>query len=97
MPAKAKRPAAYSEPPVLEGWKDKKITAVHEDKAKRALRRALADEGVSYPQLAAKLRRMGIEISDGGLENKISRGSFTAGFLFQCLGALGVKSVDIEG
>jgi ribosome-binding protein aMBF1 (putative translation factor) len=94
---KPKREAAYGEPPAPEAWKDKKITVEYEAKVKALVRSAMADAGLSYAQLAGKLRKKGIEISDKGLENKIARGSFSAPFLLQCLDALGVRSVDLPG
>ena len=91
--AKPKREAAYGEPPVptvRKGAKD----ALYEARAKAALRKVMDERGIGYDELAAKLRKKGVEISDGGLENKIARGTFTAAFLIQCLDALGVKSIQ---
>lgn len=51
----------------------------------------LSETGNDYEALAAKLNAMGIEISARGLENKISRGGFSAAFLLQCATALGVS------
>ena len=93
--SKPKREAAYGEPPVptpRKGAKD----AIYEARAKKALRDAMDAQGVSYDELAAKLRKRGVEISDGGLENKIARGTFTAAFLIQCLDALGAQSLSIR-
>ena len=39
--------------------------------------------------LAARLAEQGVTISPGGLANKISRGGFSAAFLFQAAKALG--------
>ena len=91
---KPKREAAYGEPPiptVRKGAKD----ALYEGRAKKALRAAMDAQGVSYDELAAKLRKKGIEISDGGLENKIARGTFSAAFMIQCMDALGAKRIDL--
>ena len=91
---RAKREAAFGEPPiptVRKGAKD----ALYEARAKRALRDAMEAEGVGYEELAAKLRRKGVEISDGGLENKIARGTFTAAFMIQCMEALGVDRISV--
>jgi hypothetical protein len=91
--AKPKREAAYGEPPVPTARKGAK-DAIYEARAKAALRRAMNDNGIGYDELAAKLRKKGVEISDGGLENKIARGTFTAAFLIQCLDALDVQSIQ---
>jgi hypothetical protein len=92
--SKSKREAAYGEPPVPTARKGAK-DAIYEARAKAALRKAMDDKGIGYDELAAKLRKKGVEISDGGLENKIARGTFTAAFLIQCLDALGAKTVQI--
>lgn len=91
---KPKREAAYGEPPVPTARKGAK-DAIYEGRAKAALRRVMDEQGVSYDELAAKLRKKGVEISDGGLENKIARGTFTAAFLIQCLDALGAKAIQL--
>jgi len=36
-------------------------------------------------------KRLGVEISAGGVANKISRGGFGAAFLLQCMEALGIN------
>ena len=51
--------------------------------------------GVSYGELAAKLRKKGVEINDGGLENRKARGTVTATFLIQSLDASGVKGIQV--
>lgn len=92
--SKPKREAAYGEPPIPTARKGAK-DAIYEARAKAALRKAMDAQGVSYDELAAKLRKKGVEISDGGLENKIARGTFTAAFLIQCLDALGAAHIDL--
>ena len=92
---KPKREAAYGEPPVPTARKGAK-DAIYEARAKTALRKAMDDQGVSYDELAAKLRKKGVEISDGGLENKIARGTFSAAFLIQCLDALGLSHLETK-
>jgi len=92
--SKPKREAAYGEPPIPTARKGAK-DALYEARAKAALRKAMDDKGIGYDELAAKLRKKGVEISDGGLENKIARGTFTAAFLIQCLDALGAKAIQI--
>lgn len=60
----------------------------YEDKAKALLRYAMGQRGADNEQLASRLKKMGIEMSVGDLENEISRGNFTAAFLLQCIEAL---------
>ena len=89
MPVKSKPKA--SPPPKPEARKALPINAEYEDKAKTLLRSMLTETGNDYDALAVKLNAMGIEISARGLENKISRGGFSAAFLLQCADALGVE------
>ena len=65
---KPKREAAHGEPPIPTARKGAK-DALYERRAKTALRKAMDDKGIGYEELAAKLRKKGVEISDGGLEN----------------------------
>jgi len=66
-----------------------------EEKAKGILRAEMARNSVTYAQLVEKLAEKGIEDNERNLRNKVSRGKFTAGFLLQCLSALGVRSVNL--
>lgn len=71
------------------------INAEYEDKAKALLKYAMAQKSVSIEELARRLNGMGVEISAGGLANKISRGGFPSGFLLQCMEALEVNLVAL--
>jgi hypothetical protein len=66
------------------------------DKAKRLLKAELKRRGVGYRELAEKLTAMGIPETERNLGNKISRGSFTAAFLLQCLEAIGCTSIRLS-
>ena len=78
-------------PPKPEARKDVPINAEYEEKAKALLRYAMAQKGVGIDELAGLLNDMGVEISAGGLANKISRGGFTSAFLLQCMEAMGIN------
>jgi hypothetical protein len=67
-----------------------------EEKAKGILRAEMARHGTTYAQLVGKLAEKGIEDNERNLRNKVSRGKFTAGFLLQCLSALGCRSLHLE-
>ncbi|WP_263286570.1 DUF6471 domain-containing protein [Roseovarius aestuarii] len=56
----------------------------------------MARHSVTYAQLVEKLAKKGIEDNERNLRNKVSRGKFTAGFLLQCLSALGCTSLQLE-
>jgi hypothetical protein len=67
-----------------------------EEQAKTILRVEMARKGTTYAQLVEKLAAIGIEDNERNLRNKVSRGKFTAGFLLQCLVALGVMGLQLE-
>ena len=67
-----------------------------EDKAKNLLRAEMARTGITYAQLSEKLAAIGVEDNERNLRNKVSRGKFTAGFLLQCLSALGCSSLRLD-
>ena len=66
-----------------------------EEKAKGLLRGEMARRGVTYAQLADRLAGIGVDENERNLRNKVSRGKFTAGFLLQCLTAIGVDTLHI--
>jgi hypothetical protein len=76
-------------------WKDSPKTVEFETKAKNLLKGELKRKGVTYAQLAEKLHAMGIPETERNLNNKISRGGFTAAFLLQCLEAIEAKTISI--
>jgi hypothetical protein len=51
---------------------------------------------VTYAQLAEKLATLGVVENERNLNNKISRGGFTAAFLLQCLEAVGARSLQLS-
>jgi hypothetical protein len=59
------------------------------------LKAELKRKHVSYADLAEKLTAMGVPESERNLANKISRGSFTAVFLIQCLEAVGCHTLHL--
>ncbi|MEZ5895026.1 MAG: DUF6471 domain-containing protein [Parvularculaceae bacterium] len=72
--------------------KDKEYQA----KAKGLLRAEMVKRDLSYEDLAEKLANIGIEESAKNLSNKIGRGAFTAGFMLQCLEALGCDALRLS-
>lgn len=77
-----------SSPPKPQPRKETPINKQFEDKAKDLVRGAMKHRSVDIETLHGKLSDMGVEISKGGLANKISRGGFSSAFLLQCLEAL---------
>ena len=71
-------------------------TAPYEDKAKNILKAELKRRGITYAQLAEKLKAFGANENERNLANKISRGSFTAAFFMMCMDAIGANSINLE-
>ena len=67
-----------------------------EEKAKGLLRGEMARQGVTYAQLVTRLAEIGVDENERNLRNKVSRGKFTAGFLIQCLTALGCSALHLH-
>lgn len=63
---------------------------------KGLLRAEMARRQVTYKGLVEKLEAVGIKETEANLRNKISRGSFTAAFLIQCLAAMGVTTLRLD-
>lgn len=71
------------------------VDAEWQARVKRLLKAELKRRDVSYKQLAERLGEMGIQESERNINNKISRGGFTAVFFMQCLVAIGVKTLNL--
>ncbi len=78
-------------PPMPEPRKAVPINAEFEEKAKALLRYAMSQRGIGPDEMAEKLNKIGVDISAGGVANKISRGGFSAMFLLQCMEALEIN------
>ena len=65
-------------------------------RVKGLLKAELKRRNVGYKQLAEKLEAMGIHDSERNINNKISRGGFTAVFFVQCLVAIGCTTLHLE-
>ena len=85
-----------AKPPKQSARKEDPVNAEYEKKAKAFLRYAMTQKGVGPEELSERLSKIGVEISAGGLANKISRGGFSASFLMQCADALGVELITIS-
>ena len=65
-------------------------------RVKGILKAELKRRNLSYRQLAERLEAMGIHESERNINNKISRGGFTAVFFVQCLIAIGANNVALR-
>ena len=61
-----------------------------EKKSANLLKAELKRHGVTYAQLAEKIGEKEVNI-----RNKLSRGKFTAAFLFAALSAIGVTRIEV--
>ena len=66
-------------------------------KVKGLLRSELARRQLSYADLAERLQAIGVKDDPRNIKNKIGRGSFTAVFFFQCMEAIGVQNIHLNG
>lgn len=66
----------------------------YEAKARLAIRQALCRHGLTYRKLADLLTTKGYPHTKVSLTNKISRGTFSAGFLFLCLDVITGQDVS---
>ncbi len=62
------------------------------EQVKRLLKSELVRRGISNEELVNRLQAIGVEETKASVESKISRGTFSAVFLLQCLNAIGCKT-----
>ncbi|MFY1046073.1 DUF6471 domain-containing protein [Chryseobacterium sp. GP-SGM7] len=67
-----------------------------DDKAKRLLKSELVKRGITNADLVTLLSEIGVEETKASIDSKISRGSFSATFLLQCLTVVGCHKLEIE-
>jgi Domain of unknown function (DUF6471) len=70
-------------------------TVEFETRAKNLLKAELKRRGITYAGLAEKLVGIGVTENERNLNNKISRGGFTAAFLLQCLDVIGASDLRL--
>lgn len=64
--------------------------------AKGVLRGEMVRRRIDYADLVALLAEDGVKETQANLRNKVSRGSFTAAFLFRCLHVMQVKTLHLD-
>jgi hypothetical protein len=67
-----------------------------QERVKGVLKSELKRRGVSYKQLAEKLKELGVHETDRNIANKLARGGFSAVFMVQCLEAIGCNTVQLH-
>lgn len=71
----------------LPEWEKRVQTLLKVEMAKRSL---------TYKQVSEKLAQLGVVESEPNIRNKLSRGTFSAVFLIQCLEAIGTRSLQLS-
>lgn len=66
------------------------------DYARGLLRGEMTRRRITYEDLVTRLADIGVKETGANLRNKLSRGSFTAIFLLQCLTAMGATSLQLD-
>lgn len=64
-------------------------------KAAKVLRGEMMLHDVTTERLAEGLKRYGVNLGVHALNKKIHRGSFSFAFFLQCMGVMGVESLDL--
>lgn len=64
---------------------------------KGILKGELKRRNLSYADLAERLKAIGVKDNERNISNKISRGTFTAVFFFQCMEAIGTRTIHLVG
>lgn len=72
------------------------VNVEYEELAKNLLKAELKRRGVTYAQLAEKLETIGVHETERNLNNKISRGGFSAAFLLMCLAVVDCRSLAVQ-
>jgi hypothetical protein len=60
------------------------------------LKAELARRDIPYRELVDRLGAIGVKESEQNVANKLSRGTFTAAFMVQCLVAIGCRSLRLD-
>ena len=70
-------------------------TIEYETRAKNLLKGELKRRGITYAGLAERLATIGVSENERNLNNKISRGGFTAAFFLQCMMAIEASHLQL--
>ncbi|MEL6945344.1 MAG: DNA (cytosine-5-)-methyltransferase, partial [Bacteroidota bacterium] len=64
--------------------------------AKKLLKKELSKRGINNRELVEKLNAVGIKETKSSIDSKISRGTFSASFLLQCLQVIGCETLPFN-
>ena len=68
-----------------------------QSQAKQIIRSELKLRNLSYADLAERLMAIGVKETALNVNNKIARGAFSAAFFLQCMEAIGVTNIHLNG
>lgn len=71
------------------------VNVEYEAKAKNILKGEMKRRGVTYAQLAELLSEKGVQENERNLNNKVSRGGFSAAFMILCLETMGCSEIRL--
>lgn len=66
------------------------------DRTRAFLKAEIAKAGITYEELAKRLKKHGLNETKASVTNKLARGTFAATFLLACLAALELEGVHLE-
>lgn len=67
-----------------------------EERASRFLKAELKRADVTYEELAARLKKHGLDETKSSIASKLSRGTFAATFFLATVAALGLENIRLE-
>lgn len=71
------------------------VNVEYETRAKNVLKAELKRRGITYSRLAELLADRGVQENERNLNNKISRGGFSAAFMILCFESIGCQEVRL--
>lgn len=72
------------------------INVVGPETATAILKSEMAKRGVSRQQLADMLSEIGVSVTKASIDNKLSRGTFSADFFLGCLRVLACHDIGVN-
>ena len=83
-------------PSAIEKGDSPMVAGDWKTRVKGVLKAELKRRDLSYADLADKLGEIGIKEDRRNINNKIGRGTFSAVFFFQCMEAIGCKTIHMR-
>jgi len=66
------------------------------NRASAYLKAKMKETGITYAELAKRLKKHGLRETEAGITMKLKRGSFSAIFFLACIAALELEQVVLE-